>query len=153
MEVAIPVSGATKYEDLFRRVSGLDVDKSDLKRLEEFLIGTLGDLLLMGKAAAGANNRTIIRPYDLPVTKGIQENIHEFRRLDSKLELKPILQGLAVFPQFNGGYDAETEEFLPELLGGLTVALSRIFRTLEPGLRNPQTEHWEKALEIFSILS
>jgi hypothetical protein len=40
----------------------------------------------------------VIEPFDLPITKGLQENIHALRRLDDRVELEPILRGLAQLP-------------------------------------------------------
>lgn len=53
---------------MIRPAFGLDVDKSDLKRLD----GSIGrkpfDLLLVGQAAAKENDRNFIYPWDLPLT-------------------------------------------------------------------------------------
>jgi hypothetical protein len=38
------------------------------------------------------------------------------------------------------------------VVGGLSVALARTFRIVEPGLKNPQTRHWERAFQIFDLL-
>ncbi|GAA5026633.1 hypothetical protein GCM10023317_73930 [Actinopolymorpha pittospori] len=45
-----------------------------------------------------------------------------------------------------------TREKLPDIAGGLSVALARTFKVLEPGLKNPQTEHWERSFQIFGQL-
>ena len=52
------------------------------------------DLLIRGKAVAKANRRDIIEPFDLPITKGLQERIHEFKDIDEEIELKPILDSV-----------------------------------------------------------
>jgi hypothetical protein len=46
----------------------------------------------------------------------------------------------------------ETEQLLPELFGGLSVALARSFRVIDPKLTNPATEHWERAFDIFRLV-
>ena len=46
----------------------------------------------------------------------------------------------------------ETEARLPEIVGGITVALARTFKVIEPDLKNPETQHWERAVEIFNLL-
>ena len=41
---------------------------------------------------------------------------------------------------------------LPQIVGGLTVALAWTFRTLDPDVKNPDTTHWDRAIEIFNRL-
>ncbi len=141
-----------KFERLFREAAGLDVDKDDVKRLSDFVQGRLHDLLVRGVATAKANGRDVIQPQDLPVTKGLQESVHAFRALDVALELGPILERLATLPPLELDYAEEVEAMLPELVGGITVALAKAFKVLDPELRNPQTEHWERAEALFRLL-
>src|ERR1700716_4415299 len=84
------VISVAKFERFFRIAAGLDVDKQDLKRYSDFINQKIYDLLLRGQAAAKANGRVIIEPFDLPITKGLQESIHEFEKLDEQVELRPI---------------------------------------------------------------
>jgi Domain of unknown function (DUF1931) len=88
------VSAVVKFERFFRVAAGLDVDKSDLKRYGDFINKKLYDLLLRGQAAAKANARSVIEPFDLPITKGLQESIHAFKSLDEPVDMKRILEGL-----------------------------------------------------------
>ena len=88
------VKGVARFERFFRVAAGLDVDKEDLKRLDDFVGRKINDLLLRGEAMAKANGRDIIEPFDLPITKGLQENIHQFRAIDRDLELEPILDDI-----------------------------------------------------------
>ena len=110
------------------------------------------DLLLRGVAGAKANGRDVIRPHDLPITKGLQESMHEFRKLDHELKLKPILEHLVSRPPLELDYDDETEALLPDAAGGLSVALAHCFKIVYPGLRNPQTQHWEVMAAVFDRL-
>ncbi len=146
------IMGISQFERFFREAASLDVDKSDLKRMSDFLNQKLHDLLLMGVVTAKANGRDIIQVYDLPITKGLQESIHQFKKMDLLLELKPILEQLATLPTLELDYSDEVEAKLPEIVGGLTLALAKTFKVLDPALKNPQTEHWEKAIEIFDQL-
>jgi len=147
-----PLMGVAKFERLFRLSARLDVDKSDLRRLNEFLNQKVYDLLLIGQVAAKANHRDIIQPWDLPITKGLQESIAEFKALDEELELSPILEHLATLPMLDLGYSVETEARLPDIVGALTISLAKTFKILDPDLKNPQAEHWERAFGIFSML-
>ncbi len=146
------IMGIGQFERFFREAASLDVDKSDLKRMSEFLNQKLHDLLLIGVAKAKANGRDVIQLHDLPVTKGLQESIHQFRKLDLALELQPILDRLATLPTLPLDYGDEVEANLPELVGGLAYALAKTFKIIDPALKNPQTLHWDKATEIFDLL-
>ncbi|MGW0229608.1 DUF1931 family protein [Actinopolymorpha singaporensis] len=148
----MPVQSRSRFERFFRAAASLDVDKNDLKRYQDFLDDKIYDLFLIGKASAKANGRDVIQPADLPITKGLQESIHEFRRLDEEIELTPILDILAARPPLDVTISDETEERLPNVAGGLSVALARTFKIIDPGLKNPQTEHWSRVFEIFGQL-
>ena len=148
----VPVMTVSKFERFFRAVAGLDVDKNDLKRYSDFVNHKTYDLLLRGKAAAMENGRDIIQPSDLPITKGLQESMHEFRKLDEEIELTSILEYIAHLPPLNLTYSYDTEERLPAVVGGLSVALGHTFTIVDPDLKNPQTKHWERAFRIFDLL-
>ena len=68
----MPVMAISKFERFFRLAASLDVDKSDIKRYADFVNQKIYDLLLMGVATAKANDRDVIQPWDLPMTKGLQ---------------------------------------------------------------------------------
>ncbi|MEU7411973.1 DUF1931 family protein [Streptomyces sp. NPDC042638] len=146
------VMGVSAFERFFRAAASLDVDKNDLKRYSDFVDDKLYDLLIVAQAAAKANDRDTVEPWDLPVTKGLQESIHRFRQLDQEVELKPILEQLAKHPPLDRAPTEETEARYPELLGGLSVALAETFRMVFPDLKNPQTKHWETVTKIFNLL-
>jgi hypothetical protein len=146
------VMGVARFERLFRRAAGLDVDKQDLKRYGEFINHKLYDLLVCGAARARANGRERIEPFDVPITKGLQESIHAFVQLDETIDLQPILDRLTARPPLELDYGGETEAQLPRIVGGLTVALARTFKVIDPDLKNPQAEHWQRCLQIFDLL-
>lgn len=146
------IMGISQFERFFREAASLDVDKSDLKRLSDFINEKLYDLLLIGVSKAQANGRDIIEVHDLPITKGLQERIHEFKTMNQALELKPILDRLAGLPSLELDYSDEVEGHLPEIVGGLTLALAKTFKILDPALKNPQAQHWDQTTEIFNLL-
>jgi len=146
------VMAVSRFERFFRAAAALDVDKDDLKRYSDFVTEKLYDLLVMGKATAKANGRDIIEPQDLPVTKGLQESVHAFRALDEDIELQPVLAQLATWPPLDVTVSEETEARLPGLVGGLSVALARTIKIIDPEVKNPATEHWERAFHIFKLL-
>jgi hypothetical protein len=146
------VIGAARLEDLFHRTSGLDLDKQDLRRLKDFLNQKLYDLLLMGQATASANGRDIIQPWDLPITKGLQQSLRKFKELDMELDLREVLEQLATMPRLDLDYGHETEERLLEIVGALTINLAKTFKILDPEMKHPQTLDWDKAFGIFNLL-
>ncbi len=148
----MPVMSVAKFERFFRIAAGLDIDKADLKRYNDFVNQKLYDLLIRGEAAAQANGGDIIQPSDLPITKGLQECIYHFKKIDEEIELKPILEQLSALPPLDRACSTETEERLPEIVGGLSVALARSFTIIDPGLKNPQTKQWERAFQLFNLL-
>jgi hypothetical protein len=152
LEPPVHVMGAARFERFFRTAAGLDVDKQDLKRYGDFINHKIYDLLLRGQAAAKANGRTTIQPHDLPITKGLQECIHAFRNIDEEIDLQAILDHLTTRPPLDLAYDVETEAWLPEVAGGLSVALARSFKIIDPDLKNPQTNHWHRSLRVFDLL-
>ena len=144
--------GVSKFGRFFRAAASLDVDKNDLRRYEDFVNRKVRDLLLIGRAAARANGRDVIEPWDLPITKGLQETIHDFRGMDEAAEVRPMLEEIVAIPPQELAYSEETEGRLPEIAGGLSLALARAFKIIEPRLKNPQTEHWERSFRIFDLL-
>jgi hypothetical protein len=140
------------FERFFRATAGLDVDKADLKRFSDFVNQKTYHLLLRGQATAEANHRDIIQPFDLPITKGLQECIHTFKKMDQAIELKPILEYLTTVPALDLAYSADVERQLPEIVGGLSVALARSFKIIDPNVKNPQTAQWERAFSLFNLL-
>jgi hypothetical protein len=150
--IHMAVFGVAKFERFFRAAAGLDVDKDDLKRYSDFVDKKLYDLLLMGQATAAANARDIVEPHDLPITKGLQESTHAFRKMDEELELAPILSRLSTYPPLDRSLSEETEARLPLIVGGLSVALARTFTIIDPEVKNPQTQHWERAFQLFDQL-
>jgi hypothetical protein len=146
------VMSVAKFERFFRIAAGLDVDKQDLKHYSDFINRKLYDLLVRAEAAAKANGRNIIEPFDLPITKGLQESIHEFENIDEQIELRPILDQLTAQPPLDLAYGEETEARLPEVVGGLSVALARAFKIIDGDLKNPATKHWQQCFRIFDLL-
>lgn len=53
-------------------------------------------------------------------------------------------------PPITKSKDAEAR--LPDLVGGLSVALVRTFKIIDPDVKNPRTKHWERAFTLFDLL-
>jgi hypothetical protein len=69
--------------------------------------------------------------------------------MDQTIELQPILDRLEKRPPLGLVYSDETEGMLPGIGGGLTVALAHAFKILDPGLKHPHSERWDRANQIF----
>ncbi len=146
------VMGVKQFESLFRQAASLDIDKSDIKRLDDFVNARLHDLLLLAQTKAKANGHASIEWIDVPVTKGLQENIHAFKKMDEALSVSEILDGLSKLPPMDLPYSAELEEKIPEITGGMTVSLAKVFRAVAPKLKNPASGEWETVENIYEIL-
>jgi hypothetical protein len=69
----------------------------------------------------------------------------EFIELNEELELAPILDQLAGRPPLVAGGAISRDR-------GLSVALARSFKILDPKLKSPSTEHWQRSFQIFELL-
>ena len=146
------VIGIPKFQHFFRASAGLHVDKDDLKRYQGFLNRKLQDMLVTAQATASANLRDILLPVDLPITKGLQQCMHEFQKLDTDIGLLSLLQEMEVVPPTDLALSEEAESTLPQVSGGLSVALARTIRVLDPGLKAPHSADWEEAFGIIDLL-
>jgi hypothetical protein len=149
---AMPVMGFTKFERFFRAAGDVSVDRDDVKRYLDFVNDAIHDLLLMGQAAAKANARDIIEPWDLPVTKGLQESMHGFERIDEEIELRPLLESLAARPPLDAALSEETQARLPLIFGGISVALARTFKLIDADLMAVHSVEWERTFSLFRLL-
>jgi|SRR5580693_1216531 len=148
----MPVMGFTKFERFFRAAGEVSVDRDDLKHYLDFVNDALYDLLIIGQATAKANLRDVIQPWDLPVTKGLQESMHAFERLDEEIELRPVLESLAARPPLDMTLDVDTEARLPQLFGAVSVALARTFRLIDADIKAVHTVEWDRAFRLFRQL-
>lgn len=142
-------SGISAFERFFRSVAQLDIDKSDVKRLRDLVDEMIDDIAITGRNSAKWNDRDVIAPQDLPITKGLQERMREFDKLDEAGEIRALLAQTVRRPPADITFSEETEEMLPEVFGGLSIALARCFREVDPEVVNPATEHWDRVTTIF----
>lgn len=146
------IMNVSRFERLFKRAANVDVDKEDLRRYSDFVNHKIYDLLLIGQAHAKAHVRDVILPMDLPIPKGLQECIHAFEDLNEEIELSDVLDQLTRHPMLDLAYSEDLEAELPKVAGGLSVALARSFKIIDPELKNPLTEHWERAFRLFDLI-
>jgi uncharacterized protein DUF1931 len=41
---------------------------------------------------------------------------------------------------------------LPVIAGGLSLAIAHAFKIIDPQIKHPATEEWERAFQIFDLL-
>lgn len=145
------VTSIANCERFFRAAAGLDIDKEDVRRFGDFVERKLHDLILRAQAVAKANERDVIEPFDLPITKGLQEAIHSCRALLQQNQLDALFMSVPL-PQVDFEYSEATVAELPHVAGGVSVALARSFKLVSPELKNPQTSHWEMVFQLFNLL-
>ena len=146
------VMSVPKFERFFRTAASLDIDKADIARFDDFIDRKIEGLLIRAQASAKQNLRDVIEPQDLPITKGLQENIERFRRYDREIEIRPVLDHITIRPRLDMDYSHETEARLPDIAGGLSVALAHVFRIIDPESKHPFGEQWERATRVFDEL-
>jgi hypothetical protein len=146
------VVGIPQVQRFFRAAGGVDVDKEDVKRYREFVDNEIDDIVTAGRDTAKWNGRDVIAPQDLPITAGLQEQIRAFGKLENADDLREYLRGTVRRPPGDVTFDDETEDVLIEVFGGLSVALARSFRLLDAQVKNPTTEHWDRAFDLFRLL-
>ena len=135
-----------------RRSASIDIDKNDMKRLNDLIGSKLNDLLVIGVRNASYNDRDIVMEPDLPMTKGFLERRQEFRQFDEQMGLKPILEQLATYPPLERALSADVEAMLPELAGTLVMLAGRTMKVLDPGVRNPDVAIWQKVVSLMDLL-
>ena len=146
------MTGIPQVQRFFRAAGGVNVDKDDVKRYWKFVDDKIDDIVIAGRDTAKWNGRDVIAPQDLPLTKGLQEQIRAFGKLEEADELRRFLRSSVRRPPADITFGDETEDVLIEVFGGLGVALARSFRLLDEHVTNPTTEHWDRAFGLFRLL-
>jgi Domain of unknown function (DUF1931) len=75
-------SGIPVFERFFRSVASIKIDKNDVRRFREFVDEQIDEIAIAGRNSAKWNRRDVIVAQDLPITKGIQERMREFDKLE-----------------------------------------------------------------------
>jgi Domain of unknown function (DUF1931) len=146
------VMGYTRLKEFLRRSAGLDIDKSDAERLTELIGRKLSDLLVIGVRNASYNNRDVVMEPDLPLTKGILEHLKDFHRYKESIDLQPILDHLATYPPLERSLSLEVEAMLPELVGTLAMLAGQTMKIIDPEVKNPGSELWERVGRLMELL-
>ena len=146
------MNGIPEVKRFFRAAGDVDVDKDDVKTYWEFVDEKVDDIAIAGRDSARWNGRDVIAPQDLPVTRGLQEQMRAFSRLDEADELRRLLRESLRRPPEDVTFGKETDDVLVEVFGGMSLALARSFRIVDPQVRNPSTDHWDRTFQLFRLL-
>jgi hypothetical protein len=146
------VNGIPEVSRFFRAAGDVAVDKEDVKRYWDFVDEKVDDIAIAGRDSARWNGRDVIAPQDLPITRGLQEQMREFSRLDEADELRRLLRESLRRPPEDVTFGEETEDVLVDVFGGMSLALARSFRIVDPQVRNPSTDHWDRTFQLFRLL-
>jgi hypothetical protein len=146
------MAGIPELQRFFREAGGVDVDKADLDRYRAFVDEKVDDIAIAGRDAASWNGRDVIAPQDLPITKGLQEQMREFGKLEAAGDVRQWLGQTLRRPPEDVTFGEETEGVLTEVFGGLSIALARSFRIVDPGVKSPGSQDWERVYSVFRLL-
>jgi hypothetical protein len=145
-------SGIPAFERFFRSVASIKIHKNDVRRFREFVDEQIDDIAIAGRNSAKWNGRDVVVVQDLPITKGVQERMREFDKLEEAEEIRELLRQVVRQPPGDVTFAEDTERLLPELFGGLSIALARSFRVVDPNVSNPSTEHWNRVFTLFRLV-
>lgn len=145
-------SGIPVFERFFRSVAGVTIHKNDVRRFREFVDEQIDDIAIAGRNSAKSNGRDVVVAQDLPITKGVQERMREFDKLEEAEEIRELLRQMVRQPPGGVTFAEDTERLLPELFGGLGVALARSFRVVDATVSHPSTEQWNRVFTLFRLV-
>jgi hypothetical protein len=145
------IIGFTKLEALFRKAASLDIEKGHAREITDIIEKKLIDLLIAGERNANLNGRDVIREGDLPITKGLQETIITFKKLEEEIDLQGVLDYLTTVPPLKYPLAAELEAKLPEITGAILVVMARIMKEIDHGKRRVNHELIERAGRIMDL--
>jgi hypothetical protein len=146
------IMGYNRLKDFLHRSAGINIDKNDMERLSDLIVKKLNDLLVIGVRNTSYSDRDIVMEPDLPLTKGFLEHMQNFRRYEESIELKPILDHLATYPPLERALSLEVEAMLPELAGTLAMLAGHAMKIIDPNVKNPRDDMWEKVLCLMELL-
>ncbi len=145
------VVGFTKLEALFRKAASIDIKKGHAKEITDLVEQKLVDLLIAGERNANMNGRDVILEADLPITKGLQETIIHFKKLEEAIDVKEILDFLTTVPPLKYPLSADLEAKLPEITGALMVVMAKIIKEIDDNDRALDHETLGKTKRIMDL--
>jgi hypothetical protein len=145
------IIGFTKLETLFRKAASLDIKKGHAKELTDIIEQKIVDMLIAAERNANINARDVILESDMPITKGLQETIIEFRKLEDEIDVKDILEYLSTIPPLKYPLSSDLEAKLPEITGAILVVLARVMKVINEEKRDVSSQLIQTAKEIMDL--
>jgi len=145
------VVGFKKLEMLFRKAASLDIKKNHAKEITDTVEQKLTDILIAAERNAKMNGRDVIWEADLPITKGLQETIISFKKLEEAVDVKDVLDFLATIPPLKYPLSEDLEAKLPEVVGALLVIMANIMKEVDDNDRALDKKTIEKTTKIMDL--
>lgn len=149
------VVGLSRLEALYKTFVGLDLDKTKAQMILDTASRKLADLFIVAQQRAYARGSDTVELIDLPITKGLEATINEYKRErerlnDPKLDLGPILDYLAEsIPGIVIGESVREE--LQDITAAILLLTGRVIKTIDPKARKPSKEDIERARQILDL--
>ena len=86
------------------------------------------------------------------MTKGLLERLGDFRRYEASLDLRPVLDPLAAHPPLEPPLSQEVEAMLPALIGTLAMLAGQAMKVIDPDVKNPGPDLWERVLRLMDLM-
>jgi hypothetical protein len=144
------VVGFKKLEAVFRKAAGIDLDKSKADEIIDIVEKKFHDMLLVAVEKAGYNGRDVIMEPDMPVTRGFEESLRQFKELEEEVVLEDVLAYLEKIPPLKYPISADLEAKLPEYIGALMLIIARVLKEIGAE-RKPSTEDIERTKRILDL--
>jgi hypothetical protein len=144
------VVGFKKLEAVFRKAAGIDIDKSKADEIIDIVEKKFHDMLLVAVEKAGYNGRDVIMEPDMPVTKGFEESLRQFKELEEEVDLQDVLTFLEQIPPLKYPISAELEAKLPEYIGALMLIIAKVLKEIGAE-RKPSKEDIERTGRILDL--
>lgn len=132
---AAPVSGvgygAAWLQAFLHQGSGLRFDEGQAAQVAALAERKLVDLFDVAETTALANGRAQILFHDVPITKGLRQQIDEAAALAGSVELRPLLVFLAD-AGVPGPLDEHVRHAIPKMMAALLLLAARVIAILEP---------------------
>jgi hypothetical protein len=106
---------------------------------------------IAGRDAARWNGCDVIAPQNLPITKGLQEQIRHVGGLDVADEVRAMLCGSLRRPHDDVPFGEIAEDTLADVFGGFAVPLVQALRIRDADVRNLSGRHWDRAFALFRL--
>jgi hypothetical protein len=144
------VVGYTRLKDIFRKGASLDIAKGHAKEIIDIVEQKVYDLLLAGERNAKYNDRDVIWVCDVPLTKGMEETIDQFKKLEEELDVKDVVEMLTKYPP-TITLESALEDRLPEITGGIFLTLAKIMKDIDTKKRSVDHDLIRTAKDILDL--